>query len=135
MWELLHSLRRDGVTVVLSTHLMPEAETLADSVVVVHHGRTIASGPVTELVGGATEMMSFSGPMHLDLEALQDVLAAGVTVRETTAGRYQVTGDVTPQVIASVTAWCAQHGLTPREMSVGRRSLEDAFLELTEETS
>lgn len=135
MWELLHALRRDGVTVVLSTHLMQEAETLADKVVVIHDGRAIASGTVSELVGSSTETMSFSGPMHLNLDTLHGALDTGVTVREISAGRYQVSGDVTPQVIASVTAWCAQHGLTPREMSVGQRSLEDAFLELTEETS
>lgn len=134
MWELLHSLRRDGVTIVLSTHLMVEAETLADEVVVIHEGRTVATGALTDLVGATSDVMSFSGPMHLDIETLHDALAVDVVVQEVTAGRYQVSGEVTPQVIASVTAWCAQHGVTPRELSVGRRSLEDVFLELTEES-
>ena len=43
-WELVESLRADGVTVVLTTHFMDEAERLADQVVVVDHGRVIAVG-------------------------------------------------------------------------------------------
>ena len=43
-WELVEALRRDGVTVVLTTHFMDEAERLADQVVVVDHGRVVAVG-------------------------------------------------------------------------------------------
>jgi len=51
MWELLEELRTSGVTVVLTTHTMEEAERLADHVVVIDEGRTVASGSVAELAG------------------------------------------------------------------------------------
>ena len=131
MWELLNALRRDGVTVVLTTHSMAEAEALADHVVIVDHGVTVASGSLHSLVGSSGDVLTFSGPLHLDLGTLGDVLPEGTTATESSPGSYRVAGSVSPQVIASVTAWCAQHGVTPRHLRVGQRSLEDVFMELT----
>lgn len=131
MWELLDSLRRDGVTVVLTTHAMSEAEALADHVVIVDHGVTVASGSLQSLVGTSGDVLTFSGPLHLDLGTLSDVLPDGTKATESSPGNYRIAGSVSPQVIASVTAWCAQHGVTPRHLRVGQRSLEDVFMELT----
>lgn len=135
MWELLDALRRDGVTVVLTTHQMVEAETLADHIVLIEAGRTVAAGSLQDLVGSGHEVLSFSGPLHLPLSALAGVLPESATISENSPGRYLVTGVVTPQVIATVTAWCAQHGVTARDLRVGRRSLEDVFLELSHGSS
>jgi ABC-2 type transport system ATP-binding protein len=132
MWELIAALRRDGVSVVLTTHQMGEAETLADHIVVIEAGKAIAAGTLAELVGETDDVLTFNGPMHLDLATLGGVLAPAATVDEPSPGRYRVTGDVTPQTIATVTAWCAQHGVTPRELHVGRRSLEDLFIDLAD---
>jgi ABC-2 type transport system ATP-binding protein len=46
-------------------------------------------------------------------------------------GGYTVAGDITPDVLARVTAWCAAKDVMPQGLSVGRRTLEDAFLDLT----
>ena len=132
MWELLAALRRDGVSVVLTTHQMGEAETLSDHIVVVESGRALAAGSLDELVGGSEDVLSFNGPMHLDLANLAGVLRPTAVVSEPSPGRYRVTGEVTPQTIATVTAWCAQHGVTPRDLHVGRRSLEDLFIDLAD---
>lgn len=133
MWELIGALRRDGVSVVLTTHQMSEAETLADHIVVVEAGRVLAAGALDDLVGGSDDVLTFNGPMHLDMATLDRVLEPSAAVAEPAPGRYRVTGEVTPQTIATVTAWCAQHGVTPRELHVGRRSLEDLFLDLADE--
>ena len=53
-WDLLEELRADGVTVVLTTHYMDEAERLADQVHIIDHGRLIASGSPLELTRGGT---------------------------------------------------------------------------------
>ncbi len=50
-WQLLQDLRADGVTVVLTTHHMDEAERLADTVHIVDHGHLVASGTPAELTG------------------------------------------------------------------------------------
>lgn len=133
MWELVAALRRDGVAVVLTTHQMSEAETLADHIVVIEAGRALAAGTLAELVGDSDDVLTFNGPMHLDVATLDGVLSPASRVDEPSPGRYRVTGDVTPQTIATVTAWCAQHGVTPRELHVGRRSLEDLFIDLADE--
>ena len=51
-WELLEELRGDGVTVVLTTHYMDEAERLADRIHIIDHGRLVASGTPLELTRG-----------------------------------------------------------------------------------
>ncbi|MEK8229243.1 ABC transporter ATP-binding protein [Oerskovia sp. M15] len=53
VWELVRELRADGVGIVLTTHLMDEAEDLADHVYIVDHGQVIASGAVADLLHAA----------------------------------------------------------------------------------
>ncbi|HEX6919019.1 MAG TPA: ABC transporter ATP-binding protein [Actinomycetes bacterium] len=131
-WELVADLRRDGVTVVLTTHFMDEAERLADQVVVVDHGRIIATGSPRELMSqGATNTLRFSAPPGLDLSALRTSLPAGTTVAEASPGSYLVEGHVDPRLLATVTAWCAERGVMPEGLAVERRTLEDVFLDLT----
>jgi ABC-2 type transport system ATP-binding protein len=129
-WDLVEQLRRDGVTVVLTTHLMDEAERLADEVVIVDHGRVVAAGSTSELTGSG-EVLGFTASPGLDLTALRDTLPDGSSVVESRAGVYRVEGEVGPALLAQVTAWCAAQGVLPRELSTSRRSLEDVFLDLT----
>jgi ABC-2 type transport system ATP-binding protein len=129
-WDLVQQLRRDGVTVVLTTHLMDEAERLADDVVIIDHGRVVAAGPTSELTGSG-EVLTFTATPGLDLSALRRRLRATSSVVEVPAGVYRVEGDVGPELLALVTTWCAEQGVLPRELSTGRRSLEDVFLDLT----
>ena len=58
-------------------------------------------------------------------------LPADCRIDEPSPGMYLLSGRVDPQVVSAVTAWCAQQGVLAEEMHVGRRSLEDVFLELT----
>jgi len=122
-WDLVRGLRTDGVTVVLTTHAMDEAEALADDVVVVDRGRVVAAGSVDELTK-ATGVVSFRAPAGLDLTGL-----AGA--REEAPGRYAIRAEVTPELLASVTAWCAERGVLAEDLRSERRSLEDVFLSLT----
>ncbi|MGH8969995.1 MAG: ABC transporter ATP-binding protein [Actinomycetes bacterium] len=131
-WDLIGDLRRDGVTVVLTTHFMEEAERLADHVVVVDHGRVIAAGSPRDLMAqGATDTLRFAAPPGLDLPSLRTELPPGSQVDEVSTGRYVVAGGVDPRLLATVTAWCATHGVMPEGLAVDRRTLEDVFLELT----
>jgi ABC-2 type transport system ATP-binding protein len=131
-WELLRDLRKDGVTVVLTTHYMDEAEKLADAVAVVDHGRVIAVGSPRELTArGASGTLRFSAAPGLDIGSLKDVLPDGTDVRETIPGHYLVEGAVDPRLLASVTAWCAERSVMPEDLSIDRRTLEDVFIDLT----
>jgi ABC-2 type transport system ATP-binding protein len=133
-WELVRRLRADGVAVVLTTHLLDEAERLADHVVLMSHGRVVASGTPQELTAGHGDTLSFDATPGLDLSGLSTVLPAGVRASEPRPGRYVVgCGPGTaldPGAVAAVTAWCAERGVMPAGLSLGRRSLEDVFHEL-----
>jgi ABC-2 type transport system ATP-binding protein len=131
-WELVSDLRRDGVTVVLTTHFMDEAERLADQVVVVDHGRVVAVGSPQELTtAGAEGSLRFHAPPGLDVLALASSLAAATRVEEVAPGRYVLHGRVDARLLADLTAWCAERDVMPEGLAVGQRSLEDVFLELT----
>jgi ABC-2 type transport system ATP-binding protein len=135
VWDLVRRLREDGVAVVLTTHLLDEAETLADRVVVVDDGRVVAAGSPADLLTGSGDTLRFEARPRLDVSALVAALPAGVEVHEVRPGSYVVRGHagapVDPQVIATVTAWCAGQAVLPQGLQLGRRTLEDLFLELT----
>ena len=131
-WELVEALRADGVSVLLTTHLMDEAERLADDVVVVDEGRVVASGTVAELTRtGAVGQLRFRATPGLDLDQLLTALPAGCSAKESPAGDYLVEGVVDPHLLAAVTAWTAGQGTLARDLQVETRTLEDVFLELT----
>ncbi|CAM5324302.1 ABC transporter ATP-binding protein [Streptomyces gougerotii] len=131
-WELVRELRADGVSVVLTTHAMDEAEQLADDVAIIDAGRVVAQGSPEELCrGGAENTLRFTGRSGLDLASLLKALPADTAAVELVPGSYRLTGTVDPQLLATVTSWCAQHGVMPDQLSVERHTLEDVFLELT----
>jgi ABC-2 type transport system ATP-binding protein len=132
-WQLIRDLRSSGVTVVLTTHAMDEAERLADSVVIVNHGRLMAAGTPAELTAsGAEGRLSFRAPEGLGLGSLVARLAPGVTAQEGPPGTYVLHGTVDPELLAGVTAWCASQGVLAEDLRVQQRSLEDVFVELTD---
>jgi ABC-2 type transport system ATP-binding protein len=128
-WELVEALRRDGVTVLLTTHVMDEAAQLADDIVVIDHGRIVAQGSVAELTQGSGQIR-FKAPPRLDLATLLSVLPADTRASEEPSGSYLVEGAAGPQLLAAVTAWCAAQGVMPADLQA-QRTLEDVFLDLT----
>ncbi|WP_433262485.1 ABC transporter ATP-binding protein [Actinosynnema sp. CS-041913] len=133
VWDLVGALRSDGVSVLLTTHLMDEAEALADSVVIVDGGRVVAAGTPAELTSrpGDDQQLRFRARPGLDLTLLTVALPEGMRVREASRGGYLVQGRIDPQVVSTVTSWCAQQGVLAEELTVAKRSLEDVFLDLT----
>ena len=132
VWDLVRALRADGVAVLLTTHLMAEAEALADDVVIMDAGRVVAAGSPEQLtVHRGDSELRFRATPGLDLVRLEGALPEGRSAEETTSGSYLVRGGIDPQVLSTVTAWCAGQGVLADDLQVGRRSLEDVFLELT----
>jgi ABC-2 type transport system ATP-binding protein len=134
MWDLIRDLKQAGVTVVLTTHALDEAEQLADSVVILDAGRVVANGSPAELTKGATvPQLHFDAPPGLDLDSLSAALPEGATATQDQASGYRVGPRVDPDVVAAVTAWCASQGVMADNLTTGTRSLESVFLELTAE--
>lgn len=135
VWQVISALRADGVTVLLTTHLMDEAERLADRVVVVDRGRVVARGTPAELTAGGEGRLHFSARPGLDLTGLLAALPDGIGMVEAAPGRYVAAApddaELGPQVIATVAAWCVEQGVRPEGLTLQRRTLEDVFLDLT----
>jgi ABC-2 type transport system ATP-binding protein len=111
---------------------MEEAERLADKVIIVDSGLVVADGSPAELCGSVGQLR-FRAEAGLDTDALLAALPPGSAAKESPAGHYrvEVPDRVDPQLIASVTAWCAEHGVLARDLQIESRTLEDLFLEIT----
>jgi ABC-2 type transport system ATP-binding protein len=134
-WELLEELRGDGVTIVLTTHYMDEAEQLADQVHVIDRGRMIASGTPFELTrgtGDSTIRLVVTRPFPADASAsLQAALGGHTEVRPISDHSLLVTGPADASTLAKVSAWCEENDVLPESLTLGQRTLEDVFLQLT----
>ncbi|WJY68091.1 ABC transporter ATP-binding protein [Corynebacterium auris] len=133
VWDMIAAMRRDGVSVLLTTHLMDEAEALADKVVIVDRGRVVAEGSPAELTRHErSPLVSVETAAAFDLPRLNDALSPhGLRAESSRPLRYQVVGDASPEVIAAVAAEAAAQGVQIRELGVTHRNLEDVFLDIT----
>jgi ABC-2 type transport system ATP-binding protein len=131
-WDLIAGLRASGATVILTTHYLEEAERLADQVVIVDRGAVVAEGTPAALTGMQGQLR-FAADPALDTTGLLAALPSDSLVKESPAGAYlvELPGGIDPQVVATVTAWCAEQGVLARNLRFDARTLEDVFLELT----
>jgi len=134
-WDLLDELRADGVTIVLTTHYMDEAERLADQVHVIDRGRLITSGSPFDLTrssGNSTIRLVVTEPFPPSAPAsLQATLGVGTQVQAVNAHSLLITGPADASTLAKVSAWCDEQGVLPESLTLGQRTLEDVFLQIT----
>jgi ABC-2 type transport system ATP-binding protein len=131
-WDLVDRLRHDGVTVILTTHYLDEAERLADHVYVIDRGQVLTQGSPTELTASRTRTsIRFEAKPGLDVAALRTALSDDHTVTEVDPGVYRVVGELTPHTLSALAGWLERLGILPDALAVERRTLEDVFLELT----
>jgi ABC-2 type transport system ATP-binding protein len=134
-WDLLAELRAAGVTIVLTTHYMDEAERLADLVHVIDNGRLIASGTPVELTrgtGGSTIRLVVTEPFPPTAPAsLRATLGDGADVQAVSEHSLLITGPADASTLAKVSAWCEENAVLPESLTLGRRTLEDVFLQIT----
>ncbi len=131
LWDRLFRLKRRGVTLVLTTHYMDEAEQLCDRLVVMDHGRIVAEGSPRSLIEqySTREVLElrFAVDDHAPLAAQVEGLAERVEVLPDRLLLYTDDGDASTSAVHA-------RGLTPMSHLVRRSSLEDVFLRLTGRT-
>jgi ABC-2 type transport system ATP-binding protein len=129
LWDYVRQLNAQGVTIVLTTHYLEEAEELCDRIAIIHHGRVIANEPTRELVSKAQEkavVVTFDSDIAkvpVD-DTFQDVSLIDERTLEII---YRKDRTNAGQVLASLTA----DGLTIVDVSTRDPDLEDVFLSLT----
>ena len=128
-WDIIEQIRDDGVTVVLVTHFMEEADRLCDRIMVVDHGRVAAIGSPAELIEevGGDQLLRFrpSEPIA-DAEFEQLAEVDGV---EHQGSSVVITGH--GEVVHAVTSLLARRRVIAYEFRVDQTGLEDAYLEIT----
>ncbi|MEU8958089.1 ABC transporter ATP-binding protein [Streptomyces sp. NPDC048518] len=132
-WELIEDVRGGGVTVLLVTHFMEEAQRLCDRVAVIDKGRVAALDTPAGLISrsASSTVMSFTPSAPLD----ERVLAAlpAVTSVEHRDGRYTLNG--TDETVDAAITLLARHHITAHQLRVADATLDDAFLDLTGATA
>ena len=131
VWERLYRLKREGVTQIITTHYMDEAEQLCDRLVVMDHGTIVAEGPPSELIARHSTRevveLRFDTDSHEELHERLSPFAQRVEVLPDRILLYVNEGDDTLRELHAV-------GVVPTSALVRRSSLEDVFLRLTGRT-
>jgi ABC-2 type transport system ATP-binding protein len=125
-WDLVRGLRDSGITIMLTTHYMEEAQTLADRVAVLAGGRIVAAGPPATLGGRDTALaqIRFARPA----DGLVAELPAGAVLAD---GVVTVSSAEPTLTLHELTGWALRHGTVLTGLTVQRPSLEDVYLRLT----
>ncbi len=128
VWEKLRSLKRQGVSLVMTTHYMEEASQLCDRLVIMHEGRILVQGSPRELIAAHTSAQVievFEPPP--DAEAGLAALGSVAERAERLADRWMLYTDDGDALLAKVRAM----GLEPSQVWLRGGTLEDVFLSLT----
>jgi ABC-2 type transport system ATP-binding protein len=135
LWNVIATLAEEGTTILLTTQYLEEADRLAHNIVVVDHGRVVASGPSDDLkarLGGQRIEVIAGDPATLDAAAR---VVTALTGSEATVERHTrkitvaATGGV--RVLADLASRLADSGIAVDDMSLRRPTLDDVFLRLT----
>ena len=134
--EVIRELRGRGVCIVLTTHELPEAEHLADEVIILAGGRAVARGTVAELIGrGSGPGIRFGAPPGIDRPELAGALGvAPGEITEERPGHYAVAGGASAATVAALAAWLDDRNLALSDLRTGTGSLEEAYLEAVKRT-
>jgi ABC-2 type transport system ATP-binding protein len=128
-WALIERIRDRGVTVLLVTHFMDEAERLADRVALIDGGRIVALDTPAALAAraGDAQRIRFRPAQELDLAILSDLPEVSAVTMRGTQIEVAGSGDLLTGVIGAL----ARHGVSAQELRYDRAGLEDAFVALT----
>jgi ABC-2 type transport system ATP-binding protein len=128
-WKLIEGIRDEGVTVILVTHFMEEAERLCDRLALLHHGRVIAIDTPSALAAGSAgrQRISFRPSGTLDVASLRALPDVGDVARHGDRITVEGTGDLVATVIEAL----VRDGVVPRQTHIEQSTLDDAFVALT----
>ncbi|MEG3634190.1 ABC transporter ATP-binding protein [Micromonospora palythoicola] len=128
-WDLIERVRDRGVTILLVTHFMEEAERLCDRLAVIDKGRVVALDTPAGLVSAAVpeHRIRFRPSAPLDDRLLTDLPQVSAVTR--TGSQVVVTG--TADMLHAVTSVLARHQIIAADLRLEQATLDDAFVELT----
>ena len=129
LWDLVTEMNREGVTVVLTTHYLEEAEELCDRIAIINHGKLITNQPTRELVGMAREKVVVL-TLDRDIDALP-AHPAFLKCEKTAERTIEVTYDKDRSNAGEVLASIQGQGFAIVDVTTREADLEDVFVSLT----
>ena len=133
MWEAVRGLREEGITVVLTTHYMEEADELCDRVAIIDHGKILVEDTPTALKSsvGAARVYELDLRSQQNISMLVQALQqrSGVASVETTAKGVRILAEGTEGLLSEVVNAANPYGL--RDLTITETSLETVFIRLT----
>jgi ABC-2 type transport system ATP-binding protein len=133
LWELVTRLNREGVTVVLTTHYLEEAEQLCDRIAIINHGELIADKPTRELVGMMAEKVV---EITVDREMGAPPAHAAFKRSEKKGERtVEITYDKDKITAGQVLGLVQAQGFVIEDVTTREADLEDVFVSLTSSTA
>ena len=146
VFDIIREQRELGTAIVLTTHLIDDAQKLADYVYIIENGTTVQEGTVSELIASdGTNRLQYSlnAPTPAREQLLPAHLRAGVELIEkvpytpardgapSVPGEYELVGTLCPEHLAAFTAALAEHYLMPISLTMEPKTLEDVFLDIS----
>lgn len=146
VFDIIREQRELGTAIVLTTHLIDDAQKLADYVYIIENGTTVQEGTVSELIASdGTNRLQYSlnAPTPAREQLLPAHLRAGVKLIEkvpytpardgapSVPGEYELVGALRPEHLAAFTAALAEHYLMPISLTMEPKTLEDVFLDIS----
>lgn len=146
VFDIIREQRELGTAIVLTTHLIDDAQKLADYVYIIENGATVQEGTVSELIASdGTNRLQYSlnAPTLTYEQLLPAHLRAGVELIEkvpytpardgtpSVPGEYELVGALRPEHLAAFTAALAEHYLMPISLTMEPKTLEDVFLDIS----
>jgi len=131
IWEMIENFKAAGVTILLTTHYMEEAERLCDRVAVMDLGKVIAQGSPAELIDSleADEVIRLRTEKESDLSKLENI--PGVKRASIERGDAVLHVESAAETIPPLLAALSETGVKPESLTTHKANLEDVFLSLT----
>ncbi|MFE7778273.1 ABC transporter ATP-binding protein [Streptomyces sp. NPDC057445] len=126
-WELVRELRADGTTVLLTTHYLEEAESLADRLAIMHQGRIVATGSPAEVTASRPARIRFLLPQGVPAGRLPLALRAAAEGR-----RIEVRTHELQRSLGELLRWAEESGVQLEGLDARSASLEEAFLDIAQ---
>lgn len=146
VFDIIREQRELGTAIVLTTHLIDDAQKLADYVYIIENGTTVQEGTVSELIASdGTNRLQYTldAPTPTREQLLPAHLRAGVELIEKTPytpacdgapsvpGEYELVGALRPEHLAAFTSALAERYLMPISLTMEPKTLEDVFLDIS----
>ncbi|MEQ1618713.1 MAG: ABC transporter ATP-binding protein [Terricaulis sp.] len=129
LWDYVRALHASGVTIVLTTHYLEEAQELCDTIAIINHGKLIACEPTAQLVGRLdrkTLVVTPQAPLEPPIMGFEDV-----TFALKATGAFTLTYKTSEHSVEELLDRVRAAGVKIKDLSIEEPDLEDVFVELT----